>query len=243
MSGQRSTGWGADPEPYDPHADEERKEERRRKASSGSRGPSHVTLVFALLVELFGFYVMGQRGEILRAAWEVRKTVAQMEEAMGRIPEIPGIPRESLGGPEMLGDSLAPMYWCGGLGMAAGILFFVIGVLVLLRLELASRPGAPGLLLAAVLFVAAKVVDTWIGFRAVEMWEQSQSAMARVVGDERVQQMMAQASQDANADVPTRGDFVVSALIWVIPVLVVSLWGARHLMSPEVSARLGRWGD
>lgn len=238
----RPRAWGASPEPYDPYDDASRDGDdapRRspapKKASSGSFSP--VTLALGLIVLVFGFWTIARRWKWVSSALELRRIASATRETAADIAELTGFPATQLADAALAPHEqlFFPMFAGGALGLIAGVTFAALGGLVLLRSRLAIRPGARVLLVGSGVFTLAHGCDLWLGYRSVALWEEQMRRMtARVGGDDRIRSAVAGAYERLVADAgPSMSDYVIDALLWVVPVLIVAFWGSRHLDSVE----------
>lgn len=233
---RRPAAWGAEPEPREPGG-----AASRRPSSGASGGVSLVTLGLGLVALAFGLWVVARRWTFISNGLDLYDMSSGVRDVAASLSGLQGLP--SFDGLFMPYERLALPTIAGGvLGLLAGALFVVIGALVLLKSGLAVRPGARGLLVAAGLFTLAHACDIWTGVRIIDMHEEAlRRAQSVIGGGDRVRATIAAAYQSMAAPAtPSLSDFVMAALVWVVPVLIVAIWAARYLESAEVRASLGR---
>lgn len=237
---ERPRAWGGDNEAYG--SGEEREAARARRSARAASQRSPITMGFGFVVLVFGLYTVARRRKWVEDAIDLHQRVTGSREAAAQWSELLGVPAHPMLEAMAPSDSLvAPTLTAGVLGVMAGAAFVVIGALVLLRHRLAIRPGAVGLLAAAGAFAASHAADVWIGHRVITLMEEMVHRTTRPLrAAGPLQAAMAETYEQLTApDIPSLGDYVIEALFWAVPILLVAVWGARYLQSREVRDAFG----
>lgn len=235
---RRPAAWGAADEPTTLVPDR-----RRRAPSPGmSGGVSLITLAFGLVALAFGLWTIARRWKAISEGIDLHRMSSGTREAAAQLNQLTGVPTTGLDDALLPYESLAlPTITGGVIGLIAGAMFVAIGAAVLLKSGLAVQLGARGLLVAAGTFTLSHVCDIWAGSRLIDIREEMIERMrAQLGGSDRVRAAIANAYESMTAvQTPSMSDFVVDALVWIVPVVIVAVWGSRHLDSPETRASLG----
>lgn len=229
---KRARVWGGGDEPYDSGP------ARRPAPAASQRSP--ITMGFGFVVLVFGIYTIARRRKWIEAALDMHERITGSREVVSLWSELYGMPAHPSLEAFAPSDALiAPTLTAGVLGVAAGIALVAVGALVLLRHRLIAGPGALGLLVASGVFAASHAADVWIGHRTISQIEEMVSQTTRPLRDVGLAAMAESYERVTAPDIPSLGDYVIEALFWVVPVLLVAVWGARHLKSDEVRDAFG----
>ncbi len=243
---KRARAWGAPPEPRDPYDDDGGRDEppKRSARTTGSSGSfSPVTLALGLIALVFGFYEVARRWEWVDRALaanalrnDVRRTFDDLEQLGAGLPveQVHAAMEQHL--PQA--DVFLPLLLAGLLGIFAGVAFAAFGALTLLKRPIVLQLGSRGLVGALAVFVSSHVCDVWVGQRTIAHYERMLRIPDAGQASNPLQQAMASAYQRMveNA-IPSLSDLVIDALLWVVPVALVALWGARHFEDLRRSRR------